>query len=69
MGLAIARGIVEAHDGRILVEGGAGEQDTRVTFTVPVGDEEQASAENQSAGRLASTLPGEVRAATSANDG
>ncbi len=46
MGLAIARGIVEAHGGRIWVEdseeevikGGRG---ARIAFTVPVGDEEQ----------------------------
>jgi K+-sensing histidine kinase KdpD len=37
MGLAIARGIIEAHDGRIWVEGGAG---ARVALTIPVGDEE-----------------------------
>jgi K+-sensing histidine kinase KdpD len=43
MGLAIARGIVEAHGGRIWVEerdGGAG---ARVAFTLPIGDEETAS--------------------------
>jgi len=40
MGLAIARGIVEAHGGRIWVEGGAGGVGARVAFTVPVGDEE-----------------------------
>jgi two-component system, OmpR family, sensor histidine kinase KdpD len=39
MGLAIARGIVEAHGGRIWVESGAG-GGARVAFTVPVGDEE-----------------------------
>jgi K+-sensing histidine kinase KdpD len=40
MGLAIARGIVEAHGGRIWVESGSGGVGAHVAFTVPVGDEE-----------------------------
>jgi signal transduction histidine kinase len=42
MGLSIARGIVEAHGGRIWIEGvedlpdGGG---TRVAFTIPIGDQ------------------------------
>jgi two-component system sensor histidine kinase KdpD len=40
MGLAIARGIVEAHGGRIRVESGEGGVGARFVFTVPVGDEE-----------------------------
>jgi two-component system sensor histidine kinase KdpD len=40
MGLAIARGIVEAHGGRIWVEGATGGVGARVAFTVPIGDEE-----------------------------
>lgn len=40
MGLAIARGIVEAHGGRIRVEGRAGGVGARVVFTLPIGDEE-----------------------------
>src|SRR2546421_4903360 len=40
MGLAIARGIVEAHGGRIWIEAGSNGRGTRVLFTVPVGDEE-----------------------------
>lgn len=40
MGLAIARGIVEAHGGRIWVESGMGGAGARVAFTVPIGDEE-----------------------------
>jgi K+-sensing histidine kinase KdpD len=39
MGLAIARGIVEAHNGRIWIEGGAS-GGTRVLFTLPIGDAE-----------------------------
>jgi len=38
MGLAIARGIIEAHGGRIWVESGAGGAGARVAFTIPVGD-------------------------------
>ncbi|MGH9754778.1 MAG: sensor histidine kinase [Blastocatellia bacterium] len=40
MGLAIARGIVEAHGGRIWVESGTGGVGARVAFTAPIGDEE-----------------------------
>ena len=40
MGLAIARGIVEAHSGRIWIESGADGPGTRVVFTLPIGDEE-----------------------------
>jgi K+-sensing histidine kinase KdpD len=40
MGLAIARGIVEAHSGRIWIENGADGLGTRVVFTLPIGDEE-----------------------------
>lgn len=40
MGLAIAKGIVEAHDGRIWIESGAGGMGTRVIFTLPIGDDE-----------------------------
>ena len=41
MGLAIARGIVEAHSGRIWIESGSGGAGTRVVFTLPIGDEEE----------------------------
>jgi K+-sensing histidine kinase KdpD len=40
MGLAIAKGIVEAHEGKIWIESGAGGRGTRVVFTLPTGDEE-----------------------------
>ncbi|HYX52165.1 MAG TPA: ATP-binding protein [Candidatus Limnocylindrales bacterium] len=38
VGLAIARGIVEAHRGKIWIESGKGTQGTRVQFSVPAGD-------------------------------
>ena len=40
MGLAIARGIVEAHSGRIWIENGAAGLGTQVIFTLPIGDED-----------------------------
>jgi two-component system sensor histidine kinase KdpD len=40
MGLAIAKGIVEAHEGRIWIESGEGGRGTRVVFTLPTGDED-----------------------------
>lgn len=40
MGLSIARGIVEAHGGRIWIDVGAGGKGAEVSFTVPVGDDE-----------------------------
>ena len=43
MGLSIAKGIVEAHSGRIWIEEGAASKGTRVNFTVPVGDDEPAT--------------------------
>ena len=48
MGLAIARGIVEAHGGNIWIEDGAEGHGTRVVFTVPVGDDEQVSENGES---------------------
>ena len=40
MGLAIAKGIVEAHGGHIWIEDATSGRGTRVVFTVPVGDED-----------------------------
>jgi signal transduction histidine kinase len=40
MGLAIARGIVEAHSGRIGIEDATAGSGVRIVFTVPVGDDE-----------------------------
>jgi K+-sensing histidine kinase KdpD len=44
MGLAIARGIIEAHNGQIWIEGGHGGQGTRVIVTLPIAKQENASA-------------------------
>lgn len=38
MGLAIAKGIVDAHDGRIWIEDAGSQMGTRVVFTLPIGD-------------------------------
>ena len=43
MGLAIAKGIVEAHEGKIWIENGRNGNGTRVVFTLPIGDEEEDS--------------------------
>jgi len=40
MGLAIAKGIVEAHDGKIWIESREADRGTRVVFTLPIGDED-----------------------------
>ena len=40
MGLAIAKGIVEAHSGRIWIESRKG-GGTRVVFILPIGDEDE----------------------------
>jgi two-component system sensor histidine kinase KdpD len=40
MGLAIAKGIVEAHEGRVWIESGLQGRGTRAVFTLPVGDED-----------------------------
>ena len=42
MGLAIAKGIVEAHEGRIWIESGGAGKGTHVVFTLPIGDEDVA---------------------------
>ena len=41
LGLSIARGIVEAHGGRIWIEDGDSGAGTRFVFTLPIGDDEQ----------------------------
>ena len=52
MGLAIARGIVEAHGGRIWAEGRSGVAGARVVFTLPIGVEETAAAAAGEADRV-----------------
>ncbi|HET9478245.1 MAG TPA: ATP-binding protein, partial [Pyrinomonadaceae bacterium] len=41
MGLAIAKGIVEAHEGKIWIENARNGKGTRIAFTLPIGDEEE----------------------------
>jgi K+-sensing histidine kinase KdpD len=62
MGLAIARGIVEAHGGRVWAEGRAGGGGTRVAFTLPIGDEDGAAA------ALREAAPGQTAAASGEAD-
>jgi two-component system sensor histidine kinase KdpD len=38
MGLAIAKGIVDAHEGKIWIESPSNGHGTRVVFTLPIGD-------------------------------
>lgn len=45
MGLAIARGIVEAHGGRIWIEDKTKGQGIRVVLTIPIGDEDESNTE------------------------
>ncbi|HEX2751798.1 MAG TPA: ATP-binding protein, partial [Alphaproteobacteria bacterium] len=45
MGLAIAKGIVEAHGGRIRIESNPGNRGSRVVVMLPVGDEEEIALE------------------------
>jgi two-component system sensor histidine kinase KdpD len=40
MGLAIAKGIVEAHYGKIWIEPGRDGKGARVLFTLPIGDDD-----------------------------
>lgn len=49
MGLAIAKGIVEAHDGEIWIEPRRHKPGTRVVFTLPIGDEDQEQSRAQHA--------------------
>jgi len=55
MGLAIAKGIVEAHGGQIWIEGTSASHGTRAIFTVPVGDDEKV--DNNSTGETGLTVP------------
>ncbi|MDX6527806.1 MAG: hypothetical protein QOH41_96 [Blastocatellia bacterium] len=46
MGLAIAKGIVEAHNGRIWIADAPADRGARIIFTVPVGDDDLARGSN-----------------------
>jgi two-component system sensor histidine kinase KdpD len=48
MGLSIAKGIVEAHDGTIWIEGRQDGKGTRVVFALPIGDEDLSPVRNDS---------------------
>lgn len=58
MGLSIARGIVEAHGGRIWIESGE-RGGSRVLFTLPIGDEDE-SVESKSISISEETSPGDA---------
>ncbi len=47
MGLAIAKGIVEAHGGRIWIEDGARNRGSRVVVTLPIGDDHEPAIEGK----------------------
>jgi two-component system sensor histidine kinase KdpD len=47
MGLAIAKGIIEAHNGKIWIESGSRGKGTRVVFTVPTGDDDGEPTRNE----------------------
>jgi len=53
MGLAIAKGIVTAHNGKIRIASGSSNRGTRVAFTVPVRDQEVAQTKPRSLDREA----------------
>jgi K+-sensing histidine kinase KdpD len=52
MGLAIAKGIVEAHGGRIWIEDNPDHQGSRVVVTLPIGDEEETAIEGNQRSRI-----------------
>lgn len=50
MGLAIAKGIVEAHGGSIRIEDSPGKHGSRFVMTLPIGDEEEIAIDGQESG-------------------
>lgn len=61
MGLAIARGIVEAHGGRIWIADGASGKGTRVNFTLPIGDEEMTATPEEQEEQAAMEGPSRIQ--------
>lgn len=47
MGLAIAKGIVEAHSGRIWIEDSHGAHGSRVVITLPIGDDDETALDSK----------------------
>ena len=60
MGLAIAKGIVEAHGGRVWIEDSLGNRGSRFVVTLPIGDKDETAVE---AGRESSIRADERQAA------
>jgi K+-sensing histidine kinase KdpD len=61
MGLAIAKGIVEAHDGQIWVQAGKSGRGARIAFTVPVGDDEASSGIDENAQYVATSSTAKLK--------
>ena len=58
MGLAVAKGIVEAHGGRIWIEDGREDRANRIAFTLPVGELNEMSSTIEKIDSLPAAAPG-----------